>query len=98
MEAAEWKVQGAMRWDECDGLPYAWQLDGMPGRQLHARILHSGIDLQWFRHLRHADARSVRKQPVRKRWQRSLCRQLHVDLLRHRLLLQFHWLLYTEET
>jgi hypothetical protein len=87
-----------MRRDECDGLPDAGQLDGMPGRQLHERIRHTGIGMQWLGHLRHTDARSVRKQPVRERWQWGVRRQLHIDLLRHRLLLQFNGLLYTEET
>jgi hypothetical protein len=87
-----------MRRDECDGLPDTWKLDGMPGRQLHNRIRHCGIDLQWLGHLRHTDARCMREQPVRERWQWGVRRQLHIDLLCHWLLLQFYWLLRTEET
>ena len=93
-----WKVQRAMRWDKCHGLPDAGQLDGVSGRRLRERIRHGGIDVQWLRHLRHTDAHSMRKQPVRDRWQWGLRRQLHVDLLRHRLLLQFHRFLCPEET
>jgi hypothetical protein len=86
-----------MRRHERYGLLDAGQLDDVQRRELRQRILDRCIDLQWLGYACHASAEAVHEQPMRKRRERCLRRQLYGDFMPRGILLRFHWKLRSEE-
>ena len=86
-----------MRRHERYGLLDAGQLGDVQRCELRQRILDRCIDLQWLGYVCYASAEAVHEQPMRKRWERCLRRQLYGDFMPHGILLRFHWKLRSEE-